>query len=229
MGVCSHLGILRVISPAVISGMMLGGCVSNYSPGTDLQAVVATKDSSLSPNYTDKGLIPAGYGSMKQEDIALHVSNAGVMVRFVPLDESVIRVLLPDSYKSLHDLKDSYAKRISQAGRRYGSLHPSVWYISFFGIDADSRFAPQDVTVSSAGRDFRAFDFIPLTTGFGDQRVRQRETHSAIYIFDGAVLTSQPLTVSYQGVKTDSWDAILQQIERERAMILARASKANTQ
>ena len=65
---------------------------------------------------------------------------------------------------------------------------------------------------------------LPLSSGFGEQRLRQRETQSAIYLFDESVDLDQPLTASFQNVRDDSWEQILTRIERERALVRARAS-----
>ncbi len=53
-------------------------------------AAQQTQDSS------DEELIPAGFGSMRQDALSLHVDGPGVLVRALPLDESVIRLMTPD-------------------------------------------------------------------------------------------------------------------------------------
>ena len=42
---------------------------------------------------------------------------------------------------------------------------------------------------------------------------------------DGDIELNQLVTVSYQGTRDNSWDQTLQRIERERALIRARAHK----
>ncbi len=220
---------LRLLSGVVLSV----GCASAQS--ADVSSSTARKAAGAGVNgagnaaaVTDSangGLIPAGYGSMRQDDIALHVDGPGLRIRVLPLEESIIRVLTPDSYKSTRDLKASKRKGIDAIARRYGARGTSVWLVSFYGVEQDTRFSPMDLMLTSAGRDFRPYDVIPLTTGFGEQRLRQRETQNALYVFDGDVPINQPLTVTYQQAKDESWEKVLQQIERERALILARSSK----
>src|SRR4051812_33679388 len=53
---------------------------------------------------TNRGLIPSGYGSLRQDEVAIRVQTTSLVVRAIPLDESVIRTLSPDSYRALHDL-----------------------------------------------------------------------------------------------------------------------------
>jgi hypothetical protein len=147
------------------------------------------------------------------------------MIRALPLSESIIRLLTPDSYKAMHDLKQSSMKAITAVARRYGARKISIWYVSFYGVEPDARFIPMDLTIASGGRDFRPYDLVPLTSGFGEQKLRQRETQSALYIFDGDIQLEQPVTASYQGNTDDSWEQTLQDLERERALVRARASK----
>ena len=46
---------------------------------------------------TAPALVPAGFGTLRQDDIALKLQVEQVQVRAIPLDEAVIRVLAPDS------------------------------------------------------------------------------------------------------------------------------------
>jgi hypothetical protein len=82
-----------------------------------------------------------------------------------------------------------------------------------------------ELVITSSGRDFRALEVLPLSSGFGEQRLRQRETQSAIYLFDEAIDLDQSLTVTFQDVRNDGWDQILQRVEREKALVRARASR----
>jgi hypothetical protein len=148
-------------------------------------------------------------------------------VRALPLDEALIRLLTPDSYRALHDLKEGSRSQIDAIARRYGGRPVSVWLVSFYGVEPNARFAPGDLIVTSGGRDFRPYDILSLTVGFGENRLRQRETQSALYVYDGDVQVNQPVSITYQGAIDASWDQTLQTIERERAMVRARSGKPN--
>jgi hypothetical protein len=63
--------------------------------------------------------------------------------------------------------------------------------------------------------------------GFGENRLKQRETQSALYVYDGDVQVNQPVSIAYLGYVDNSWDQTLQVIERERAMVRARSGKPN--
>lgn len=178
----------------------------------------------IAEDTTGRGNIPVGYGSLRQDDIALRLEPQGLILRAIPLDESIIRLLTPDSYRALRDLQASNRRTIEGITRRSGGRTPDLWYVSFYGLEANARFTPMDLVVTSGGQDFRPIDVIPLSTGFGEERLRQRETQSAVYVYPGDIDVDHPLTVSFQGQRNALWEQILQRIERERALVRARAS-----
>jgi len=169
--------------------------------------------------------IPVGFGTLRQDDIAIRLELQGLIVRAIPLDENLIRLLTPDSYRALRDLQESNKQAIAAVTRRTGGRAPDLWYVSFYGVEPDVHFSPMELVITSSGRDFRALEVLPLSSGFGEQRIKQRETQSAIYLFDEAVDLDQPLTVTFQNVRDDSWEQILTRVERERALVRARASR----
>jgi hypothetical protein len=81
-----------------------------------------------------------------------------------------------------------------------------------------------ELVITSGGQVFRPIDVIPLSTGFGAQRLNQRETQSAVYVYPGDIDVDHPLTVTFQGQQSSVWEQLLQRIERERALVRARAS-----
>ena len=168
-------------------------------------------------------LIPAGYGTLRQDDVAIQLEPSNVVVKLIPLDESVIRVLAPDSYRTLHGLLESRRETIARSAAVRGLRHGNVWYGEFTALLPDARFTPTDLTITSGGRDFRPLDVFPLTRGFGQQRLQPRENQQALYLFDDAVDTSQPLTVTMASERNSDWESILRKIERERTQIRARA------
>jgi hypothetical protein len=168
--------------------------------------------------------VPAGFGTLRQDDIALRLEVLSLQVRVLPLDESILRTLATDSYRALSGLRDSRRDELAAIGRRSGTAQFSLWYVSFFSAElGETRFSPMDLVISNVGRDFRPLGVLPLTPGFGQHRVRQRETHSAVYVFEGQLDANQPLVVTYETARTSDWSATLQRIERERALIRSRA------
>ncbi len=172
------------------------------------------------------GLIPAGYGTLRQDDISIKLTLDGVLVQLLPMNESVIRTLSPDAYHSLHDLRQSYRTPIAAYAAQYGLRDDNVWYVSFYGMAPDAVFSPLDLVIRAPGRDFAPLRVIPITPGFGQNRLQVRDVQSAFYLFDDGLALSQPLTVSMGGVTDDSWQTTVRRIEAEQAHVRARAARA---
>lgn len=206
------------------AAIALAACATGTGSGPQASVPVSGVPQADTAGIT---LLPPGYGSLRQDDLSLHIDAGTVLVRALPLDEALIRLLTPDSYRALHDLKEGSRNQIDAIARRYGGRPVSVWLISFYGVEPNARFTPGDVIVTSGGRDFRPYDVLALTVGFGENRLRQRETQSALYVYDGDVQVNQPVSIAYQGSVDNSWDQTLQVIERERAMVRARSGKPN--
>lgn len=167
--------------------------------------------------------IPAGFGTLRQDDIAIVLQPQGVRVTAIPLDENVIRTLAPDSYRSLRALLESRRQEIARRAAMHGLREPRVWYVLFYGLAPDARFVPTDVTVSSGGRDFRPFDVVGISPGFGTQRLQPRDTQKGLLLFDEGLDVSQPVVVTMGAERNSDWDGILRKIDAERAAIRARA------
>jgi hypothetical protein len=188
----------------------------------------AAQEGSLVPISDDtigRANVPVGFGTLRQDDIAIRMELQGLIVRAIPLDENLIRLLTPDSYRALRDLQESNKKAIAAVTRRTGGRSPDLWYVSFYGVEPDVHFSPMELVITSSGRDFRPLEVLPLSSGFGEQRLTQRETQSAIYLFDDAIDLDQPLSVTFQNVRNGDWEQILTRVERERALVRARASR----
>ncbi len=174
---------------------------------------------------TVPGLPPPGFGTLRQDDVSLRLTISNLQVRAIPLDESIIRLLSPDSYRAMSELKRSKADAIAGVARRNAVRDLSLWYVSFFAVEqGETRFSPREFIITNVGRDFRPLDILPITPGFGEQRLRQNGRQDALYVFDGQLDVQQPLTVSYETARNDGWAQMLPQIERERALVKSRAS-----
>lgn len=204
------------------------GCAT--SPGAAAAGATAERpaalQSTLAADSLDPSLVPAGYGTLRQEDLAIRIRYQGMIARFLPLDESVIRLLAPDSYRSLRDIQASRQDELESVARRFSLARPRLWYVSFSGLEqGETRFSPLELTITSSGRDFHPVDAMALTPGFGEQRLGPRETQAALYVFDGDLDVDQPLVVTFQTVRNTTWEATLRRIERERSLVRARASR----
>lgn len=210
---------------------MIAACA--FSSGARGQAVMAKPADSTRADAGKRaergdGMIPPGFGTLRQDQIAIRLQANGLTVSAVPLDESVIRTLAPDSYRSLRAYRESKRAALEALRTRNGLASVQVWWITFFNVQqGDARFDAFDVLIHSVGQDFRPLDALPLTPGFGDGRVAQRGQQSAVYAFDPQIDLNQPLTFTSLGQQTTVWgDATAALIERERAAIWSRAAAA---
>ena len=160
----------------------------------------------------------------RQDDIAIRVTHLGLGVRAIPLDESFIRTLASDAYRSLVAIRDSKKAQLDSVARRSGLTSLTVWLVSFSNTQqGEARFAPGDVNLTTAGRDFAPLAVIGLSPNFGDQRVRQGERMDALMAFDGAVNPNQPLSLRFETETGGDWQTVLQRVEGERSRIRSRA------
>lgn len=192
------------------------GTASLPAPSPALPPTRVTVDSSVAT------MVPAGYGTLKQDDISIKLQGPGVLISVMPLDESVLRVLAPDSYRALHAIVESRRQQIAQRANLRGVRDPRVWLATFTGLEPDARFIPTDVTVTSGGREYRPLDLLPLTSGFGQQRLQPREVQRGLLLFEEGLDVSQPITVSVGSERNSDWESILRTIDLERAAVRAR-------
>lgn len=177
---------------------------------------------------SSSAILPIGFGTLKQSDVEIALEPQSVHVAAIPLDESVIRALAPDSYRRLRATLDSKRATIAQRASMRGIRDPKVWYVRFYGLAPDARFVATDLTVTSGGRDYRPFDVVPISSGFGEQRLQPRDTQTGLLLFEDGVDASQPMIVSMGAERSLDWDTngILKKLDAERALIRARAAGA---
>ncbi len=172
----------------------------------------------------DPTLPPAGYGTLRQDNVSIRMQAPGIQIQIVPLDEHVIRLLANDTYSSLHRLAESKREEIESAAARYGARAPRAFLVTFFGLEREARFDPDAVTIDSQSRLFRPLATIPLSPLWSARQLNQRETAMAIYVFEDGVRLADRFTVEYNGVRNSAWEQILRVLDSERSSVLARAS-----
>jgi hypothetical protein len=169
--------------------------------------------------------LPAGYGSLRRDDVQVSVQIQGLTIRAIPLDESVIRTLAPDSYASLNALRIAHADAVERVRKRLGLTSVQVWYVTFFNVQpGEARFDPKGMQLRSSGRDFRPLEVVGLAPGYSDGRLAQGRQANAIFVFDAAVSLSHELVVTLNGEQSQGWEEVLRRLERERASVWSRAS-----
>ncbi len=218
----------RVSVAVLLTALALAACTP--APNTPVTTPPAgTPPARVTLDSTASTLVPPLLGSLRQDQISIVLTGDGVRVTALPLDESVIRVLAPDSYRTLRGILESRRAQIIQRGQIRGLRDPRVWYLTFYGLSPNARFLPTDLTVTSGGRDFRPFDILPISDAFGAQRVQAREQQSGLLLFDEGVNVDQPLVVTMGSVRNYQWsnEDIIKTIEAERARIRARVGGTN--
>ena len=169
-------------------------------------------------------LPPAGFGTLRTDDASIRLATDNLQLRVVPLDERIIRLLAPDTYVSLNQLRASHAAEIDTLAFRGGVRRPALFLVTFFGSQPQAHFTPDDVTISSQNRFFRPVGILPLSVQWSELRLRQRETVNAIYLFEDGIALLEPMIISYGGISSSQWERSLRTLEQERARVYARAA-----
>ena len=182
--------------------------------GAAAPAEVRTRE----PAESADSLVVAGYGTLRQDEVTVSIRSGGVLVKVTPLDEAVIRLLAPDTYDRLSSLRRSRAEEAA----RLGLGEPEMFLVSFFSYEPDAAFQPEDLQIVYQSRLLRPVTIVPLTSGWGRQRLDQQETQTAIYAFDEQIDFEQILTVRYGMEESDEWRSIRTVLENERGRIRSR-------
>ena len=167
--------------------------------------------------------IPAGYGSLRRDDIVVRFSTSAIEVQVLPLDEQVIRLLAPDTYRSLHQLIKSRYADIAEAASRAATDQATLFMVTYLGVVPQARFNPEDLNITSRGRSVRPVGIVPLSPTWSSFQLDAREQAAAIYLFDPGISLREEMVVSYQGQSSGSWNNSIRRLDQERARVKARA------
>src|SRR5690349_10983301 len=129
---------------------MLAVALAACGSGTRAAAQDAT-----APGNQDASLPPGGFGSLRQEQVGVRLGDNRLQVRVIPLDERVTRLLAPDAWRSLRDMKASKSADIENVGRQAGRDTLAAFMVTFFALQPDVRFDPDGLIISSQNRTFR--------------------------------------------------------------------------
>lgn len=168
--------------------------------------------------------LPSGFGTLKRDDIVITFSTGALQIQLLPLDESVTRLLAPDTYASLTQLIKQHQADIDDQAQRAAVQSPTLVLVTFFGMVSQARFVPEDVDLASRGRLFRPVGIVPLSPQWGGQQLDARQQATAIYVYENGVAFGESLTASYEGLTNDSWSKTVSKLNTERMRVLARAS-----
>jgi hypothetical protein len=205
--------------PGVIALVVAMGCSPVPADTPSVPSPVTAADTIVA----EDGLIPAGYGSLRQDDFSVELTEAGLHVKVTPLAEAVIRLAAPDTYERLNAL----ARSRTEAAERLSEGAAELFLVSFFTRDANVEYRPDELQLNHRGRTLLPVGIVPLTTGWGRHLLQPQQTQSAIYVFPADFDFSLPLTVRYGLRQSDEWHRdVIQRLDDERTRVLAR-SQAN--
>ncbi len=178
------------------------------------------------PQQTEEreGMIPAGYGTLRQDDITMALDGAELQVKVTPLVEEIIRVTAPDTYERLSGLAHSHRELLER--RAPGRQDAKLFLVSLFSEIPDTTFEPEDLNLMSRGFRHRPLTIFPVTPGWTTGRLQPRRTEMAVYAFDSGLDLEGDIEVEYREHRSRSWERILPRIEVERSRVRARAAGA---
>ena len=177
----------------------------------------------LSLALAPQDTIPVGYGSLRRDDIVMRFSTGSVEIQVLPLDEQVIRLLLPDTYRSLVQLIQSRMLDLQEAAQRGGTETPTLVMVTFLGVVSQARFNPEDLNITSRGRLFRPVGIVPLSPTWSSYQLEARQQAVGIYLFEPGISVREDMLVTYGGLASISWVRSLRLLDQERARVKARA------
>jgi hypothetical protein len=167
--------------------------------------------------------LPAGYGTLRRDDIFIRFSTGSIEVQVLPLDEQVIRLLAPDTYRSLHQLVRSRDNEIADAATRAAIDEATLIMVTFLAVVPQARFNPEDLNITSRGRSFHPVAIVPLSPTWSSFQLDARQQAAAIYLFERGISLREQMTVTYQGMSSDTWNRSIRLLDQERARVKARS------
>lgn len=169
-------------------------------------------------------LVPVGYGTLTQDDITVPLRSGGLQIKFVPLSEWILRLTAPDTYRRLNGYKVSRSEEILELTERAGEREwPLVALVTFFSRSVEESFEPYDLRIENQGRLYSPFEIVPVTPGFGRDRIDQQQTQVALYLFTPEVDLGLPTAVRYRDASSSRWNSIRTALDSERSRASSRA------
>lgn len=195
----------RFVAHAAIGLALAGGAVPASGqdvPGSDLP--------------------PRGFGVLNQDQLSVRFAAADLEVRFLPLDERVLRLIANNGYDALQGLLAGRRPAIDSAVQQAGVGEPGLALVSFFALRSDARFDPENLNLVYHNQLYRPVGMVPVTGNFTGRQLAVRTQASAIYVFERPIPVLEPFDLSYAGTQSSVWNEALRRIDRARSQVLAR-------
>ena len=168
----------------------------------------------------DEDLVPAGFGTLLQDEVSLSLRSGVLLIKATPLAEEVTRLTAPDTYARLSALAGVHRETLEFQTR---STDPVLFLVSVFSYQPDVTYQPEDINIVNQGIRERPLAIQAITPGWGVQRLNQQETQMAIYAFSPFINLDLDLEIEYRDARNAGWQRILTVLEAERAKVRARA------
>jgi len=151
----------------------------------------------------------------------INLSNGNLQIVFIPLDERVLRLITPDSYHSMRRLIEQQRKGLDSAMAIAGVSSPGFAFVSFQGLAANTRFEPEQLTISYQGQQIRPVAWVALSPTFSNRQLDVRQQVQALFIYRRDIPVRESFTVTYLAATSDDWSGRLSRFDTERSRILA--------
>ncbi|MGQ0560830.1 MAG: hypothetical protein ACT443_03035 [Gemmatimonadota bacterium] len=166
-----------------------------------------------------KALVQPGLGTLKQDEFTIGIRSDHLLVKVTPLNEQVIRLAAPDTYKRLNALA---ASRRADAIARANAEAAELFLVSFFSYQPDVEFNPEALQLDYNGQLLRPAAILPLTPSWGRQRLGQQEMQAAIYVFSEPIDFQLPMVLKYGFEESREWQRVIPRLQVERNKIKSR-------
>jgi hypothetical protein len=196
---------------AAALGLLLlanGACAALPESEVARSAPVATRADTISR---------AGGGTLRSEQFTVELREGGVLVRITPLDAEVLRLAAPDTHRRLHAVAEAQWRLLAREA--LSPANASLFLVSFQSTEPDREFQPAGLVIEAGIERLRPAKVLPLTPGWGEQRLRPLEVESAVYAFDRPISPFQPFTVHYGATASDRWRGIIPLLQAEQRRI----------
>lgn len=164
--------------------------------------------------------VPIGFGTLRQEEISIHLRRGELELQVTPLDESIIRVAAPDTYERLSALGRGHQEIFRE---QTGSAVPfQLFLVSLYSETTEVGFEPEAFNLVNRGLRYRPVEIRAVTPGWDSRLVLPRQTLLGVYAFTRDLDLERDLEVEYLEVRSREWREILPVIQRERARLRSR-------
>ena len=167
-------------------------------------------------------LPPPGLGRLSQDQISITLQQGDLQIRFLPLDQRVLRLLAPDGYASLSAILRSRKASVDSIAQRNGIANPGVALVTFFAQRTNVNFQPQDLFVDVRNQVYRPIAILPYSPGFSNQQIQTRGQASGFYVFELPIPVLEAFQVGYGSTVSNGWSDALPTMQRERDRVILR-------